>query len=246
MTVLEKDKSDTQEKNNKKIVRKMKLDNEELKIDSVLLTKKTKDIDEIFSVYINIINPLIVQYEVLANNFPSEILNEIRAIFTHLGRCTITSDDKVINDNLSKAKGHAKRAALDCYKYNCLAYSDFYSEFMKHYKNVDLSLIDNGKFLPEITKKYFDAQELVMQAKMCETNLVAGATTSEIYEKYENAYLAYNKVYLRLIEVQEVADNFLNRLVDDKEKANKRQKVDRFFAVIGVIVGIIGIIIGFI
>lgn len=217
---------------------------EEIKVDSKLLAYKNVDLDEIFSIYVNKINPLIVQYEVLSNKFPSEILNEIRAIFTHLARCTMTNDDKIINENISKAKGHAKRATLDCYKYNCMAYTDIYNDFMIRYRNVDLSLIDNGKFLPNITKKFSDAQKFIVDAKLSETNLALENRTNEVYEKYENAYLIYNEVYLNLLDVQEVAENFLNRLIEDKEKEENRRRKELIIGIAGLIFGIIGSIFG--
>lgn len=164
------------------------------------MCKKTKDLDEIFSLYINLINPLIIQYEILAEEFPIEIQNEIRSIFTHLSRCTIKTKEHAINLNLSKAKSHTKRAVLDCYKFNCLAYSDFYNNFMQYYQSVGLSLIDNGKFLPEVTKKFFKAQDLMVEAKKYESTHTA--STDELYIKYRDAFLAYNQVYELIKDTQ--------------------------------------------
>ena len=80
--------------------------------------------------------------------FPIEILNEVRSIFSHFSR---VYDDSVTDDEidceLSKAESHLKRAILDCYKYNCISLYDFYNRFRTEYNFADLSLIDNGDFL---------------------------------------------------------------------------------------------------
>lgn len=242
MPIAEKDKSvasgiDSQ------TTAKRKLKNEYVEIEpnSELLCKKSKDLNEIFSTYINLINPLIIQYEILTNEFPIEIQNEIRAIFTHLSRCTIELSENNVDLNLSKAKSHAKRAALDCYKYNCLAYSDFYHNFMHHYQSIDLSLIDNGSFLPEVTKKFYKAQSLMIEAKKYESTHTA--STDELYDKYMDSYLIYHEVYQLLVHTQEKADHFLNKLTVDKNKEKRSHLIDRWIGIIGMIVGIIGVLL---
>lgn len=215
-----------------------------IKADSVLLCQKHIDLDDIFSTYINLINPLIIQYEVLADEFPVEILNEIRSMFTHLSRCTINPTKEIVNINLSKAKSHAKRAVLDCYKYNCLAYSDFYHDFMDKYKNIDLTLIDNGNFLPQVTKKFYKAQALMIEAKEYEATHTA--STDELYIKYRDSYLVYNEVYNLLCSTQEKADLFLNRLTQNEIKKSKFILIERIFAIIGAIGTLISLISFFI
>lgn len=87
--------------------------------------------------------------------FPIEILNEIRAIFTHFSRIYDESvSDEEISSEIKKAEGHLNRAILDCYKYNCVSLYDFYNQFRKEYKFADLSCIDNGDFLTHITKNF--------------------------------------------------------------------------------------------
>lgn len=72
----------------------------------------TKRIESIYSSYLNVISPYIIQLEILDGEFPVEILNEIRSIFTHISRCYNTSDEKVIQSNIEKAERHVKRAVL--------------------------------------------------------------------------------------------------------------------------------------
>jgi hypothetical protein len=49
-------------------------------------------IRDIHKTYIEVICPYIIQYETLANRFPTEILNEIRAVFTHLSKHNLSDD----------------------------------------------------------------------------------------------------------------------------------------------------------
>lgn len=64
---------------------------------------RNEEIVEIYDVYVNIIAPFIVQLEALDGEFPVEILNEIRAIFTHISRCSLAETSAVYQDNIVKA-----------------------------------------------------------------------------------------------------------------------------------------------
>jgi len=117
----------------------------------------------IYKNYIEDICPLILRYEILVNSFSVEILNEIRAVFTHLSKYNLVDDALIREKNLSKAEGHIKRAKLDCYKYLCTAYEDEYSKFDEMYKNTDLSLDSDDE-----------------------------NKTDEAYDKYGKAFTAYS------------------------------------------------------
>jgi len=95
------------------------------------LATDDKRIRDICSNYIQVISPLVLKYEVLANNFPTEVLNEIRAVFTHFAKYTLSDDPSIKGKNLTKAEGHIKRSILDCYKYLCMTYEDVYIDFGK-------------------------------------------------------------------------------------------------------------------
>ena len=68
---------------------------------------------EIYEQYQNIIAPYITELEVRDCEYPIEILNEIRSIFTHLSRYKLQNN----LDEIESANRHVKRAVLDCYKY---------------------------------------------------------------------------------------------------------------------------------
>ena len=96
-------------------------------------------VKDIYKNYIEVICPYIIQYELLDNSFPIEIINEIRAVFTHLSKYYLSDDVLTKEKNVTKAESHIKRTILDCYKYICTAYEDKYKAFEEKYKHVDLS-----------------------------------------------------------------------------------------------------------
>ena len=113
-----------------------------------------KRIRDICRKYIEVISPLVVQHEVLANTFPTEVLNEIRAVFNHFAKYTLSDDPSIKGRNLTKAEGHIKRSILDCYKYLCMTYEDVYTDFGKSYENIDLSFVDNGDVFKVFSSVY--------------------------------------------------------------------------------------------
>ena len=190
-------------------------------------------INEIHYKYINIISPFVMQLEVLDGEYPIEILNEIRAVFSHLSKCNLSDEDEKIDRNLSKADSHIKRAILDCYKYLCFAYDDKYSQFDKNYKNVDLSEIDNGEFLPLLCMKRKTALDKLLQAKKLE---LITSDENILYDGFENAYNAYSDVY-----------NLINNSYVKIERLKRKAKIRSLKTLIGfwigIAIGIIGIII---
>lgn len=213
-------------------------------LDTSILLKHKDKLDEIFELY-STVNLLIIQYEVLADTYPAEILNEIRSTFTHLSRCTNKATEEIVLENLSKAKGHMKRAMIDGYKFNSLAFSDEYNNFLNQYKNIDLSFIDNGTFLVNVAKEMDEAKSLMIEAKCCESE---NNSIDVLYKKYENAYNAYHNVYTMLVEAKSKADILYAKsesLHKEQEKKQTRdKKIDRSIAIIGVIIGILGIVFG--
>ena len=113
-------------------------------VDSNFLLAHKEQLDEVFQVYLDDINPFIVQFEILKNEFPIELQNEIRAMYGHLARAAIAATPEEAERNLAKIKSHTKRALLDCYKYSCIIFSDQYEEFFRDYHGVDLTYLEDG------------------------------------------------------------------------------------------------------
>jgi hypothetical protein len=190
---------------------------------------------EIYKEYLNVICPYIVQIELLEGKFPVEILNEIRAVFTHLSKYYLSDDDSIKEKNISKAEGHIKRSILDCYKYICVALDDQYKRFEKKYERVDLSLIDNGEFLPKLLETRKNAIDLMMNARESDFSIDSDdeINCAESYTRYEKTFIAYSNV-----------EKLINESYKKMENLRKKAIIKDFSAVGGWVIGIIGIIIG--
>lgn len=200
------------------------------KTDASFLSDHYDELNYCFQMYMDVINPFIVQFEIEKGEFPIEIQNEIRSMYGHLCRAAISGDKKDIDDNIRKIKSHTKRAMLDCYKYCCIIYTDMYSDFMKQYDNIDLTFIDNGRFLPRLNKTYQEAKDKIIEAKKCE---LKGLPDDRLFEMYQESFIAANKIKELILSAQEDADFLQN-------KALKKEKLNWW----GLIVGIIGVIVG--
>ena len=154
-----------------------------MKIESSVHQKRIKNI---YDEYKNTVFPLVAFLEANDAEFPIEILNEVRSIFSHFSR---VYDDSVTDDEidceLSKAESHLKRAILDCYKYNCISLYDFYNRFRTEYKFADLSLIDNGDFLAKITQNFAEGERLLFEAKKSERK---NKHSEDLYMEFEAAF----------------------------------------------------------
>lgn len=153
-----------------------------------------EQISMIYEQYQNTVKPYVAQLEVMENEFPVEILNEVRSIMSHTAKCYETDDENIIEININKANSHMKRCILDCYKYLCLAYSDFYKEFIHTYRFTDLTVIDNGEFWSKLCETVAKAKQQLIAAK---ENMVEDV--EEAYTEFENAYIEYHKIH-QLIE----------------------------------------------
>lgn len=90
-------------------------------------------------------------------------------------------------------------AFLDCYKYNCVSLYDFYNQFRKEYKFADLSCIDNGDFLTNITQNFTEAKKRLLNAKISERK---NKDKEDLYAEYESAFdLIPLSPYVRLLEL---------------------------------------------
>jgi len=208
----------------------------ETKPDSSFLVSYKQDLDEVFKAYLEDINPFIVQFEILKNEFPIELQNEIRAIYSHLARASIAETPEITERNIQKIKSHTKRALLDCYKYSCIIFTDNYFDFFERYKGVDLSFLEDGKFLPEVQALYNDAKEHYFEAKKAETSNISEETHFEMFQTAYNKFVALEK---RIYSVENSA-SFL------KHKATHKDVISKISFVVGAVgtaVGIAGLLV---
>lgn len=152
--------------------------------------------------------------------YPVEILNEIRAIFTHFSRTYDESaSEEEISSEIKKAEGHLKRAILDCYKYNCVSLYDFYNQFRKEYKFADLSCIDNGDFLTNITQNFAKAKKRLLNAKISERK---NKDKEDLYAEYESAFDLFLKNF-----------NLINSKIGIIHRVSKKAKWSKFWGTFG-------------
>lgn len=193
---------------------------------NVYSNKYQEKITKIYEEYREIVFPLVSFLETIDAEFPIEILNEIRSIFSHFSRAyNINSTDKEISNNLIKAENHLKRAILDCYKYGCLSLFDFYENFRKEYNFADLSNIDNGDFLSTITKNFADAKNKLLEAKKSEKIF---NDSDDIYKYFEEAFLLFLENY-----------NIINSKINIIHRVSKKAKWSFFWAKFGFWISLI-------
>ena len=190
----------------------------------------------IYDAYLSVISPFIIQLETLDGEFPVEILNEIRSIFTHLARCSVTDKDIVYEENIAKAERHVKRAILDCFKYLCVAYDEYFRRFSKINRNVDLSFVDNGKFLHELNRLHIEA---VNNKTFAQKKELTTENIEDVFDDYEKAYNSYASIY-NLIQSSAKSIDFV------KHKAVIKDRLNITFDIVGVVSLILTIIFQFI
>ncbi|MDY6329440.1 MAG: hypothetical protein SPL51_08140 [Lachnospiraceae bacterium] len=197
-------------------------------MDKELLLNREK---EIYEKYQNIVTPYIMELEVRDSEYPIEIMNEIRAIFTHLSRYKLQMSEK----DLSSAENHMKRAILDCYKYLCISISEEIYNFRERYRKVDLKIADNGCFLPELDRLESIAKETFIKAKKSE---IQKLDEDNQYELYEKAYISYCNIEKHL----ENSHNAILFASSHSKKSNFINIIACIFTVISIIVTIVAIV----
>lgn len=189
----------------------------------------------IYEAYLSVISPFIIQLETLDGEFPVEILNEIRSIFTHLARCSTTDKESVYEENIIKAERHVKRAVLDCFKYLCVAYDEYFRKFSRINRNVDLSFVDNGAFLQKLNNLHIEAvnNKTLAQKKELTTDNI-----ENVFDDYEKAYNSYASIY-SLIQSSAKSINYV------KHKAAFKDRLNTVFGIVGIVSLILTIIFQF-
>lgn len=201
-----------------------------------------EQINQLFLLYKDKVNPLISVYNALENSFPIGVMNELRDVFSHLTQSLLETEDEEIHRHLDKAQRHLKRSVVDAFKYASMAFSNVYDEFKETYKYVDLSYVDNGQLLPQLTKLNSKAERLMHNAKMIESGIHDDET---MYDAYEAAFNCYAELYNRITGALDATEAIKLKANEDEKMRKKEHRTDRIIGIIGVIVGIAGIVIGF-
>jgi len=178
-----------------------------------------QELEEIYLQYHNSIKTFVGQLEVLQNKFPVEIMNEIRATFSHIAKIYACDDIGIAKHNVERAKSHIKRAQLDSYKYMCYAYSKYYKEFRELYKDIDLSYVNNGEFVVELSNTYATAVKKAMEAREIEAKADNGI---EAYDAYEETYCEYGKLYKLIIDNLPVMEKLQHKETSQRKEVNDK------------------------
>lgn len=211
----------------------------QIEINSSVLSEQSELLNTVFRMYIEDINPFIVRFEVSRGEFPIEVQNEIRAIYGHLVRATMSGTSDQVLRNIEKMKSHSKRALLDCFKYTSIICSDNYDDFMNRYENVDLTYLDNGQFLTDIVNKCRKARQSLQEAKIAETSNIS---EEDLFALYQDAYRQFEELNDKLQHAEDSAA-FLQHKASKKDRLSK---ISLWVGVAGFLVGVIGIVINFI
>lgn len=157
------------------------------------------EIAECYRQYCGVIKPLIAQIEAQTERFPLPLFNEIRAFNDHIARCYYDNpSDEKIKEQVNRAKRHITRITLDCFKsLNVIAYSQI-EEFERQTRNIDLTVLDNGLFYPEYSRRKVEAARIVRNAKIQESFNTYYALT-----KYQEAFNIYSKIVESINEISE-------------------------------------------
>lgn len=182
--------------------------------------------EKIYIQYQNIISPFITELEVRDTEYPIEIFNEIRAIFTHLSRYKMQQSEK----DIISAENHVKRAILDCYKYLCISIAERLKTFRDEYKKVNLALADNGRFLPRLNELERVAKQVFTEAKKAE--IKNELNEDKIYLLFEKAYNAYSEL-----------DTFLDDSYEAILFASLHSKRDNRITIVSSVITVVSIIV---
>jgi hypothetical protein len=196
-----------------------------------LSLEANKKLSELYGIYREKLKPLIFIVESFTNKFPIQVLNEIRSVQDHIASCFLNgnADDSICLKEIGKAKGHLQRAIADCYKILIQIYfPDTITSFYKQYKRVNLCLVDDGRFLPELTKLEKIAKEKSLLAKQNEFNSNGEISCTD----FEEAVLAYENILSHI-------ENHSQGLANAAQHTERNIWRDWKFALVSGIIGAI-------
>ncbi len=184
---------------------------------------------KLYDDYTNKLKPTLALAESMTKKFPGPILNELRAVNDHVSRCFIAgrSEDDCLKE-LQKGHGHLIRAILDCYKTLLIEYDKKIENFFYQYKDVCIAVVNDGKFLPELTLLHDKAIELTVKAKQ---------TESRSYPEKEIAYSKYQDAILAFAEVDKYIKKHSKGLANAKQFARDQSKNNHKFSIYSALWG---------
>ena len=190
---------------------------------------KISTIDGLYEAYYENLKALLVLVESELEKFPEGILNEIRSLYDHTARASLSKNPEDRSKEIESARRHIVRALLDCYKVVCIQGEIKIERFEESYKKIRLGEVDSGKFLPKLTQLHHKAKEFVQSAKKTEKSGEDGRGKS--LRLFDNAIKAYKDV-----------EQFIEKQSENLTWAASHQK--RYFWSSHIISSIIGLVTG--
>jgi len=193
-------------------------------------------LSELYDTYRNKLKPLIFVVENIIGKFPVQVLIEIRSYQDHIANCFLANKTETdCLKELNKANSHLQRSIADCYKILIqIYYPDKIASFFKDYNRINLCLVDDGRFLPELTKLEKIAKEKSLLAKQNEFD-ANGEISCTYFEEavfaYENLFSHIEKHSLGLANAAQYEKN------NSKEENRRGWKFAFISAILGVILG---------
>lgn len=202
---------------------------------STLPLEVQKALGVLYRDYTEKLKPVLAMVESYTQEFPGPILNEIRALNDHVSRCFNTERSEAdCLQEIKKGHGHLVRAILDCYKCLLIAYDGDVKDFFAHYKDVCIAVVDDGKFLPELTRLYDEAKALAVKAKIKESN--SYPEKEQAYDDYESAIIAFAKVKRHIANH---SDGLANARQYAKDQTRSNHKFSIISALWGTLFGVL-------
>ena len=182
--------------------------------------KANRMLSELYVTYREILKTRIFLVEILTNEYPIQVLTEIRDFNDHIAKCFLNNENESdCLKELHKAKSHLQRAIADCYKILIQIYfPDKIAFFHKQYEIIHLRMVDNGCFLPELTRLQKIAEDKSFQAKQNEFNSDGDISC----EDFENAFLAYQEVLSHIEKNSSGLANAIQIVGYHSKKENRR------------------------
>ena len=181
---------------------------------------------DIYSDFSSKIAPVVFDAEHrFPQNPPIEIYNEARAILTHLTRIkTQDLSDVDRAQEVRRAYRHIERGILDIYKYSCICIRDYTNDFLDPYNKLAIHMLDNGRFLSEVSDRYYKANSQLLAAKIDDTS-----------KRRKTAIAGYGEALSRHIELYNYVHQFEKKIAFLKLKAFGAQVKAHFLLILALI-----------
>ncbi|MDR2496113.1 MAG: hypothetical protein LBD21_03195 [Tannerellaceae bacterium] len=152
----------------------------------------------LYTTYATVIKPLVAEIEARFEQFPTPILNEIRAYNDHVARCYVKiNDTRFVEEQVNKAKSHIDRIVFDCYKYLNVALHELIVEkFAQRTKYIDIGTISNGEF----NRIYKNSLQVITEIKEQAKHLEFHSDKEEIIVSYQQVHSEYRKLYRFILD----------------------------------------------